>query len=59
MPMNPIPLFFDESSILKRINMTSVYEKKIQLTMHKTAPYIKNSVQKYQSSVHRGRTCFE
>ena len=27
MLMNPIPLFFDECSILKKINMTSVFEK--------------------------------
>ena len=58
MPMNPIRFLLDESSISKRINMTSVFDKKMQLTMHKTTPDLKNSVQKYQSSVHRGRTCF-
>ena len=31
---------------------------KIQLTMHKTAPDIKSSVEKCQSSVHRGRAYF-
>ena len=51
MPMNRIPLFFDERSTSKRINMTSVL-KKTQLAMHKTVPDIKSSVQKYQSSVH-------
>ena len=59
MPINPIPipLFFDESSTSERINMTSVFKnefsfwKKMQLTMHKAAPNIKSSVQKYQSSV--------
>ena len=57
MSMNPIPLFFDESSISKKINMMSVVDK-IQLTMHKTAPDIKSSVEKCQSSVHRGRAYF-
>ena len=57
MSMNPISLFFDSSSISKKINMMSVVEK-MQLTMHKTAPDIKNSLEKYQSSVHRGWTSF-
>ena len=48
MPMNTIPLFFDESS--KKINMISVVDQ-MQLAMHKTAPDIKSSVEKYQSSV--------
>ena len=55
---NPIPLFSDKSSIWKRINMTLVVEK-MQLTIHKTAPDVKSSFQKYQSSVHRRRACFE
>ena len=37
--------------------MMSVVEK-MQLTMHKTAPDIKSSLEKYQSSVHRGWTSF-
>ena len=58
MSMKSIPLLFYESSISKRITTTSVLEKKMQLTMHKTALDIKRSVQKYQSSVHKERTCF-
>ena len=45
MPINLIPFFLDESSISKRINMTSVFDKKMQLAMPKTAPDLKNSVQ--------------
>ena len=54
---NPIRLFSDKSSIWKRINMTLVFEK-MQLKIHKTAPDVKSSFQKYQSSVHRVQTCF-
>ena len=43
--MNPIRFLLDESSISKRINMTSVFDKKMQLTMHKTTPDLKNLVQ--------------
>ena len=45
MPINLIPFFLDESSISKRINMTSVFDKKMQLAMPKTAPDLNNSVQ--------------
>ena len=42
---NPIPLFFDKSSVWKRINMTLVVEK-MRLAIHKTAPDAKSSFQK-------------
>ena len=58
MSMKSILLFSYGSSIAKRINMTSVFEKKMQLAMLKTAPDTTSAVQKYQSSVHKEWTCF-
>ena len=52
MSMNSIPLFFDENSIMKRINMTSV-KYKIQLTMHRAARDIQSSIQKCENLVDR------
>ena len=49
MPMNSIPWFFYE---------IHHFWKTMQLTMRRTAPNIKSSVQKYQSSVNKERTCF-
>ena len=57
MSMNSILLFLYESSISKRINMTPVFEINAANNA-KTAPDIKSSVQKYQSTVHKEWTYF-
>ena len=57
MSMNSILLFFYESSISKRINMTPVFEINAANNA-KTTPDIKSSVQKYQSTVHKEWTYF-
>ena len=40
------------------INMITVFEKKMELAMHKATPDIKISVQKYQISVDKEWVCF-
>ena len=49
--MSSIPLFFYESSILKKMNMTSVFEKTAAKKAQNCTWY-----QNYQSSVHKDWT---
>ena len=51
MSINSIPLFFDESSISKRINMTSVFEENAASNAQNCTWYQRFS-SKYQTSVH-------
>ena len=51
MSINCIPLFFDESSISKRINMTSVFEENAASNAQNCTWYQRFS-SKYQTSVH-------
>ena len=51
MSINSIPLFFDESSISKRINMTSVFEENAASNAQNCTWYQRFS-SKYQTAVH-------
>ena len=58
MSINSIPLFFDESSISKRINMTSVFEENAASNAQNCTWYQRFS-SKYQTSVHRDWTVLD
>ena len=58
MSINCIPLFFDESSISKRINMTSVFEENAANNAQNCIWYQRFS-SKYQTSVHRDWTVLD